>query len=137
MVADGYESSDVLTVSEEMCCDEWILDSGCLFHMTPNQEWFDSYKKVDAGKVLMGNNIACKVIGIGTVKVQLTDGSTKVFTEVRHVPELKRNLISLGMLDEAGCTFKGENGTLKISKGSLQLMKGIRKKDCTGFKVKL
>lgn len=119
MVADGYESSDVLTVSEDMYCDKWILDSGCSLHMTPNQEWFDSYKKTDVGKVLMGNNIACKVTGIGTVKVNISDGSIKVFTYVRHVPKLKRNLISLGMLDEAGCTFKGENGTLKISKGSL------------------
>lgn len=38
VVADGYESSDVLAVTEDMCTDEWILDSGCSFHMTQNQE---------------------------------------------------------------------------------------------------
>jgi len=51
IVADGYGSSDVLAVTEDSCSDEWNLDSGCSFHMTPNQEWFDSYKKVDVGKV--------------------------------------------------------------------------------------
>lgn len=75
----------------------------------------------------MGNNIACKVVGIETVKVKLTDESTKIFTDVRHVPELKRNLLSLGMTEQVGCSFKGEGGTLKISKGSLQITKGIRK----------
>jgi len=29
------------------------------------------------------------------VKVRVIDGSSNVFTEVRHVPDLKRNLISL------------------------------------------
>lgn len=38
VVADGYESSDVLTVSGDMCSGECILDSGCSFHMTLNQE---------------------------------------------------------------------------------------------------
>lgn len=55
MVADGYESSDVLSVTEEPCWNEWILDAGCTFHMTPNLEWFDTYNKTDAGKVVMGN----------------------------------------------------------------------------------
>lgn len=126
VVADGYKSEDVLSVTAENCCDEWILNWGCSFHMTPNQGWFDSYKVIDGGKVLMGNNMACKVVGIGTVKVKLADGSIKTFSNVRHVPDLKRNLISLRMLDQPGCTFRGENGVLKISKGALQIMKGTR-----------
>ena len=125
-VADGYESSDVLTITDQPCSEEWILDSGCTFHMTPNLDWFDTYKKVNAGRVLMGNNKACKVAGIGTVKIKLDDGSVKTFTEVRHVPELKRNLISLGMLSEAGCDFNGESDAIVIRKGSKLIMKGIR-----------
>lgn len=68
-MTDGYDNSDVLIVTDQPCSDEWILDSGCTFHMTPNQEWFDTYKKVDIGSVLMGNDIACKVVGIGAVRI--------------------------------------------------------------------
>lgn len=31
------------------------------------------------------------------------------------------------MLDQVGCSFKSEGGILKVVKGSLQIMKGIRK----------
>lgn len=43
------------------------------------------------------------------------------------MPDFKRNLLSLGMLDQAGCSFKGEGGVLKTCKGSMVIMKGIRK----------
>ncbi|KAH9717204.1 hypothetical protein KPL71_021739 [Citrus sinensis] len=36
-------------------------------------------------------------------------------TQVRHVPELKRNLISIGMLDQTGCVIKAKNWILKAS----------------------
>lgn len=43
------------------------------------------------------------------------------------MPELKRNLISLGMLDNMGCSIKLESGTLKVMRGSMILMKGDMK----------
>lgn len=42
---------------------------------------------------------------------------------MRHVPEVKRNLISLSMLDKAGCIIRVESSVLKVAKGSLVLMK--------------
>ncbi|KAG8364666.1 hypothetical protein BUALT_Bualt18G0022200 [Buddleja alternifolia] len=38
VASDGYESADVLMVSSINSEREWILDSGCTFHMTPNKE---------------------------------------------------------------------------------------------------
>ena len=26
--------------------ENWILDSGCTFHMTPNRDWFSTHKHV-------------------------------------------------------------------------------------------
>ncbi|KHN13665.1 Retrovirus-related Pol polyprotein from transposon TNT 1-94, partial [Glycine soja] len=79
VVADGYESAEVLSISTKKHSEEWILDSGCSFHMTPNLEWFSSYKEIDGGKVLMGNNMVCNVIGIGTIKLKVQDGFVKLF----------------------------------------------------------
>lgn len=40
MVSDGYDSADVLVASSSNSGEEWILDSGCSFHMSPNRELF-------------------------------------------------------------------------------------------------
>ena len=80
----------------------------------------------------MGNNSACKVLGIGDVRLSLNDGGTRILTEVRYIPELKRNLISLGTLDSGGCSFKAQGGVLKVTKGSMVILKGEKK---NGFYV--
>ncbi|KAH7688933.1 RNA-directed DNA polymerase protein [Dioscorea alata] len=35
---------DMLLVSTNQFMDAWILDSGCSYHITPNREWFSSYR---------------------------------------------------------------------------------------------
>ncbi|XP_073222071.1 uncharacterized mitochondrial protein AtMg00300-like [Cicer arietinum] len=74
----------------------------------------------------MGNKSACKVVGIGSIKLKLEDGTMKILSKIIHVPELERKLISLGMLEEVGCSYKAEKDTLKVIKGSLIIMKGTR-----------
>ncbi|KAH9685121.1 Integrase catalytic domain-containing protein [Citrus sinensis] len=66
------------------------------------------------------------LVGIGTVSLKMYDGMVRELTQVRHVPELKRNLISIGMLDQTGCVIKAENGTLKVVRGSIVIMKGTK-----------
>ncbi|KAA0051005.1 putative mitochondrial protein [Cucumis melo var. makuwa] len=48
----------------------------------------------------------------------------RMIPNVRYVPELKCNLISLGELDELGYTYKSKNGVLKVTKGSLVKLRG-------------
>ena len=94
--------------------------------MCPSKQWFETYHEVNGGKVLLRNNKACNVVGIGNVKIRMQDGIERTLTNVRHIPELKKNLISLGTLDMVGCTIKAGNGVLKVYKGSLVAMKGVR-----------
>ena len=54
-------------------------------------------------------------------------------TNVRYIHELKRNMISLGMLDELGFLIKIEAGVIKVLKGSLLVMKGIKKNGIYSF----
>ena len=121
-VAEGAEN--VLSVCTTSVGDAWIIDSGCSYHMCPNRDWFTTYQIIEGGVVLMGNNMSCKVIGIGTVKIKMHDGVVRTLTEVRHIPELKKNLISLGTLDSQGCKYSAEGGVLKVSKGALIVIKG-------------
>jgi len=42
--------------------------------MSPNKEWFETYKQIDGGSMLLGNNKACKVVGIGSIRQRMYDG---------------------------------------------------------------
>ncbi|KAL6521554.1 hypothetical protein OROGR_018123 [Orobanche gracilis] len=105
---------------------EWILDSGCTFHMCPHKDLFTTFEPVDSGVGLMGNDAQCKVAGIGTIQIKTHDDIVRTFSNVRYVPDLKRNLISLGTLESLGCRYSTEGGVLKVSKGALVLLKANR-----------
>ncbi|KAG8489021.1 hypothetical protein CXB51_017120 [Gossypium anomalum] len=75
----------------------------------------------------MGNNASCKITGVGTIEVKMFDRVIRALSDVRHVSELKRNLISLSTLDLKWYRYTDKSGVLKISKGSLVEMKGQRK----------
>ena len=55
------------------------------------------------------------------------DGVVRNLGDVKHVPNFKRNLISLSTLDAKGYKCTSEGGVLKISKGALVVMKGHQK----------
>jgi len=46
---------------------------------------------------------------------------------VRYVPELSRNLISIGNLDDLGLLGKVGDGLLKVMRGSLVMFKGVKR----------
>ncbi|KAJ4967885.1 hypothetical protein NE237_014586 [Protea cynaroides] len=92
--------------------------------MCPNRDWFTTYKVIEGASVLVGNNAVCKIVGIGTVRIKCHDGIVRTLTDVRHIPDLKKNLISLSTLDSIGCSYTGGGGALKVYKGSLVVMKG-------------
>ena len=74
----------------------------------------------------MGNNVTCKTVGIGSIRIKMYDGIVRTLTDVRHVPELRKNLISMGVLDDVGYKFAVQGGVMKISKGILVVMKANR-----------
>lgn len=121
------EGADVLVAAEKHPTGEWILDFGCSFHMFPNKEFFKNLVSVDGGKVLLGNNLAYKVAGIRTVSLKMYDGVMRDLSNVRYVPDLKRNLISLGVIDQLGCSIKAENGEIQVIENGTIIIKGIRR----------
>ena len=94
---------------------------------SPYKSYFTEYHDYNGGRVMMGNNYVCKIMGIGNVNLKLHDRTTRELKQVRYVPELKRNLISLGMLDQMGYSVEIELGELKIVKDSHVVIKCSRK----------
>ena len=95
--------------------------------MCPNKEWFSSFKELEGGVVFMGNDSACKTVGIGTIKLRNHDGVVRRLTNVRYVPNLKKNLISLGAMESKGFNIVMEDGILKVMYGAHTVIKGNRK----------
>ena len=52
------------------------------------------------------------------------DGIVRTLSDVRHVPDLKKNLLSLGIFNSQGYKYADKGGVLRISKGALVFIKG-------------
>lgn len=126
VVKDNNNDGELMVVTNEVTkpSEDWIIDTICTFHMSPNKDWFSSYKTLTSGDVLMGNKSSCKINDIGIVKIKRFDGIVQILTNVRHVLDLKRNFISLSTLDLNRYKFIGEGKVIKVSKGALVVMKG-------------
>ncbi|KAE8708629.1 Cyclic nucleotide-gated ion channel 1 [Hibiscus syriacus] len=59
-------------------------------------------------------------------RIKMHDGSVRTLSGVRHIPDLKKNLISLGTLHKNGFIPKADEDreTIRIVKGALTVMKG-------------
>lgn len=59
IVTDGYLCAEVLMATSNFTQEEWVLNTGCSYHMTPNKYWFLGLKEVDVDSVIMGINTTC------------------------------------------------------------------------------
>ncbi|WZZ13990.1 hypothetical protein YC2023_107079 [Brassica napus] len=91
------EESNAVNDGQE---DEWIMDTGCSFHMTPRRDWFVEFDDSKTGRVKMANQTYSEIKGIGSIRIQNEDLSTVLITNVRFVPIMSRNLISMGTLED-------------------------------------
>ena len=71
----------------------------------------------------MGNNAAGKTVGISSIRIKMFDGRVRTLNDVRHVPVMRKNLFSLGALKAQGYKISGMDGVLKVTKGSMMVLK--------------
>ena len=61
---------------------------------------------------------------MGDVQILLPNGSVWLLEKVRHIPDLRRNLISVGQLDDEGHAILFVGGTWNVTKGARILDRG-------------
>ena len=71
-----------------------MVDSSASFHATLDKKYFHDYVQGDFGQVRLGDDKPCKIVGMFKVHVKQQNGNQWLLKEVRHVPDLKKNLIS-------------------------------------------
>ena len=95
-----------------------------MFHTTPHREIIQNYVVGDFGKVYLADGSALDVVGIGNIWILLSNGSVWLLEKVRHIPELRRNLIYVGQLDDERHAILFVSGTWKVTKGVRVLARG-------------
>ncbi|KAG6434426.1 hypothetical protein SASPL_106060 [Salvia splendens] len=67
------------------------------------------------------------VIGIGSIMIRTHDGVFCTLNDVRHVPHMTNNLISLSTFDSKGLSFKGEGEVMHIMTGSKVVLTALKR----------
>lgn len=78
----------------------------------------------EGNKVMMGNNTHCIVKGMGKITIDNEDGSSVTLSNVRYMPEMGRNLISYGQLEQSGCSYTGKGYMVHFYKGGRKVLTG-------------
>nr|GEY88058.1 hypothetical protein [Tanacetum cinerariifolium] len=90
-----------------ICLEAWTADGkhricGATCHVATRKEYFSSYTPGDFGVVRMGNTGLSRIPGIGDICLKFDTGMELVLHNVKHVPDMRLNIISTGLLDEDG-----------------------------------
>ena len=62
-----------------------------------------------------------------TMQIKMLNGMVRELKEVRYVPQFKKNLISVGALKTLSHEITIRDGVLKMTKGSMVVLKGVRR----------
>jgi len=88
-----------------------MVDSRTSFHATHDWKHFHDCVQGDFGHVHLVNDKPYKIIGMGKVFVKQQNENQWVLKAIRHVLDLKKNIISTKQLGGEGCIKPG--GSLK------------------------
>jgi hypothetical protein len=83
--------------------ESWLIDSGASRHMTINKEVLANFKEKEfSAQVELGDNASYTIKGLGSASFQLEYGGELHIEEILYVPGLKKNLISVAVLEDKG-----------------------------------
>ena len=93
--------------------------------MTPKKEQFSIHTLGNFGSVYIGNDRECVVVGMRQVQIAMDNGGVRMQCDVRHIPELRKNLILLSTVQANDFSYRtdGDRDTLRVCNGVLTMMK--------------
>eukprot|EP00253_Pinus_taeda_P029002 PITA_29002 len=126
---------------------DWERLCGASFHMTSDKNLFSALMENDLKMhIEMGDDGRYSVLGVGTVAFEREHGCPLTLIDVIYVPGLKKNLVSITMLEEKGYDVvfsKGKVFLRRIAMGQTKrigiLMKNLYKlevDDCAALSMK-
>ena len=86
--------------------DVFLLDTGASVHITHQKDLLHDFNPDNSGTIAgLDPATTFKILGTGTLKFTLPDGSILPVEDVQYVPSCGRNLISVSRASKGGSTF--------------------------------
>jgi hypothetical protein len=104
----------------------WWLDTGATIHVTNSLQAVTSRRRPSRLEeyVYMGDNTKVRVEFFGTVNLQLNTGHFLELHDVAYLPSIRRNLISVSILDRLGYSLHFGTGKLTLYRDSMLIGNG-------------
>ncbi|KAF3650371.1 putative protein-like [Capsicum annuum] len=129
MIESNKECDDLCAMFSE--CNltgkprEWWMDSGATRHVCANKELFSSFTPAQVEEMIyMANSATAKLEGTEKICLKMTSEKVLTLNNVLYIPELRRNLISVSLLDKNGFKCVTIYEKIVISKGEMYVEKG-------------
>jgi len=105
----------------------WWLDTGATIHVTNSLQELKTRRRLSDGElsIAVGNGVNVGVENIGTASLKLSSGFELTLSDVVYVPSMRRNLISVYVLDKCGFTFVFGNNEVKTFRNSSLIGSGV------------
>jgi hypothetical protein len=103
----------------------WYLNTSASSHMTGRADSFSLLDRTVQGTVRFGDGFVVPIEGRGIATFLGKTGEKIKFVDVLYIPRLK-NIISLGQLDERGCTVRIQAWVLRVWDRRQRLLVKIR-----------
>lgn len=111
-------------------CEVWLTDSGASRHMTYRRDWITNYRpNKDGGKVSLGDGEECNIAGEGVAYIEkYVNGSwcDARIENVLHIPNLKKNLFSVGACTKKGFEVNFKNEYVNIVRERKVIASGVK-----------
>ncbi|CAA7036276.1 unnamed protein product [Microthlaspi erraticum] len=125
-------SDMVAVVTEANMVEEnpalWWYDTGATTHICIDRQMFSTYQKSKGDdRLLMGNVSHSKIEGTGKVVLKMTSGRELTLNNVKHVPDMRKNLISGTLMSKHGFAINFESDQLILRKHGVFIGKGFVK----------
>jgi len=87
--------------------DAWLLNSGGIYYMCPRKEWFNTYEPFDGRTILMGNDAACKTVGISSIRMKMFNGWVRTVRDLINISRSEEKISLVGSLRSSGIQVLG------------------------------
>jgi len=120
---------ELLLVEEHDIVDSassWVIGSGTSTHVTSRRDVLCSYTSGEFGDVKLTHKIVLMCVGLGDVNLKMSNGTKLTLKDVKHVLDIRLNLLSMARLCDEGYDSLFSRDSWKLSKGSMIVARGTK-----------
>ena len=117
-----YLSSSLTTTSPPDALDHWVIDRGTSRHFTGYKEALSNLIEKNTNmEIILGDNATYPMKRIESVTLHLNQSQTLHLQEVLNVPDLKKNQVSISVMEDKGFKVTSLMGRFVSGKGTREM----------------